>query len=52
MDLPLFLPSEKLFESEDYKIFIELLKNMQKIKQDLYALEKNYVVMVILNIRK
>ena len=45
-DLPLFLPTEKLFESENYKLLIELLKNVQKIKHDLHDLEKNCVVMV------
>ena len=46
IDLPLLLPTEKLIESEDYKLLVELLKNFQKIKHDLHEIEKNCVVVV------
>lgn len=46
MDLPLYLPSEKLFETENYKILTEILKNMKNIKQDLHEFEKNCILIV------
>lgn len=46
MDLPLYLPSEQLFETENYKILTEILKNMKNIKQDLYEYEKNCILLV------
>lgn len=52
IDLPLFLPSEKLFENESYKLLTTLLKNMQNIKNKKHPLENNYVVIVLTLFKK